>query len=291
MGSKKLKKTLLVVLAVIVVLAGLIAGSVKLYGDRALRVAIETVGTKVLKVPVTLEKISFSIMKGTVDMENLVVANPEGYEHPNLLELGHLNVQADIRSFLSDTATIKNITLDDTTVVIEQKGMTNNIQTVLDSLPAPAEKEDKPAPAEKPEKDAKAEKKLVIDNLTITNIKVKADLLPLPGRATTVSLTVPTITMKDIGKGEKVTPADLISKIFTAIVEGIANAGNKLLPSEMIGSMGSSLQKHGKVVLDVGKEALEKSKDVGKDALEGAKGIGESLTEGLKGLFKSKKKE
>lgn len=289
MGTKILKKTFLVVLVVIIVLVLLIAGSIKLYGDRALRVAIETVGTKVLKVPVTLEKISFSIRKGTVDMENLVVANPAGYEHPNLLELGHLSVEADIRSFLSDTVVIKNIILNDMTVVIEQKGFTNNIQTVLNSLPTPAEKKDKPA--EKTEKDAKPSKQLVIDNLEITNIKVKAKLLPLPGRAGTVSLTVPKITMTDIGKGEKVTPADLISKIFTAIVEGIANAGNNLLPRKMIGSMGSSLKKHGLVVLDVGAEALEKSKDVGKEALKGAKGIGESLTEGIMGLFKSKKKE
>ncbi|HEG44290.1 MAG TPA: hypothetical protein ENH94_09600 [Phycisphaerales bacterium] len=288
MGKKILKKTLTIVLVVIIVLVLLIAGSIKLYGDRALRVAIETVGTNVLKVPVTLEKISFSITKGTIDMQNLVVANPAGYEHPNLLELGHLNVQADIRSFLSDTATIKNIILNDMTVVIEQKGMTNNVQTVLNSLPAPAEKEPKPAPAEK---EAKPEKQLVIDNLEITNIKVKAKLLPLPGRAGTVSLTVPKITMTDIGKGEKVTPADLISKIFTAIVEGIANSGNKLLPDKMIGSMGSSLKKHGLVVLDVGAEALDKSKEVGAEALKGAKGIGQSLTEGLQGLFKSKKKE
>ncbi len=288
MGKKILKKTLTVVVIVIVLLVLLIIGSVHFYGDRALRVAIETVGTNVLKVPVTLEKISFSITKGTVDMQNLVVANPPGYEHPNLLELGRLNVQADIRSFLSDTATIKKIKLDNLTVVIEQKGLTNNIQTVLNSLPTPAKKDSKPAPAEK---DSQPSKQVVIDTLEITNIKVKADLLPLPGRATTVTLTVPTIKMTDIGKGEKVTPADLVSKIFTAIVEGVAKAGNKLLPTEMIGSMTSTLQKHGKVFLDTGKEVLDKSKDIGKDALEGVKDIGKGLTEGLKGLFKGKKKE
>ena len=278
------KKTVKIVLIVILALILVVTGMVHFIGDRALKAAIETVGSEVLQVPVTLDSISFSILRGTVDVKNLVVGNPEGYDHENLLELNEMHLDANIMSFLSDTGQIRSIKLDGMNVVMEQKGMTNNIKQVLDSLPKTGEDE----PAEKPTKDSdkktSSEKKLIIDELEISNVTVKVKPLPIPGKAATLSIPVPTIKMTDLGKEKNLDIAGFVHKIFTSIVEGIAKAGSNILPDDMLGS----LSEQGKALVESSKKALEKGSDIGKDLLESTKDLGEGLTEGLKGLFKKK---
>ena len=82
--------------------------------------------------------------------------------------------------------------------------------------------------------------------------------------------------------------ATLTGKILTALAVGVAKQGADLLPLEMIGPLSDKLKEQGAILLEGGKEALEKSKDIGKDILEEGKDIGEGIKKGLEGLFKGK---
>ena len=119
--KKSVKKMLVLPVAVVafVIVAAVI--SIHLFGGRALKLGIEKVGTDTLKVDVTVEKVSFSVTGGWLKLKGLKVANPEGYEYENLLELGSGEVEMNIKSLLSDKIVIENIKLDTVAVVIEQK--------------------------------------------------------------------------------------------------------------------------------------------------------------------------
>ena len=138
--KKTVKKMLVLPVAVVtfVIVAAVI--SIHLFGGRALKLGIEKVGTDTLKVDVTVEKVSFSVTGGWLKLKGLKVANPEGYEYENLLELGSGEVEMNIKSLLTDKIVIENITLDNVSLVIEQKEIVhNNLQEILDSLPTPEE--------------------------------------------------------------------------------------------------------------------------------------------------------
>jgi hypothetical protein len=174
--------------------------------------------------------------------------------------------------------------LKDMSVTVEQKGMTSNLNEILKNLPKP-DKPDEPAEP-KPEG-----KKLIIDDLELTNIKVRVKLLPIPGKADTVELTLAPIQMKDVGKNTPVDAAILTGKIMLALAQGIASQAAGQLPTDMVSGLSSSLTSHGMSAVKMGADALKQGTDVGsgvgKSILEGAEGV----TDGIKGLLGGKKDE
>ena len=276
---KKPLKVLGIILLVIVVLAVIAVVAVGLFADKALKAGIETAATKALNVGVSVDSVDLSIMAGKLTLGNLVINNPPGYQHPKLLELKQAQVEVDIRSLLSDTVNIKEIKLDGAEVVLEQRGVSgNNIQDLLKSMPSGPESETKAQPSGK---------KLHIDNLELSNVTVKAKLLPIPGKADTVTLKLAPIKMTDLGGDNKLDTAALTGKILAAITQGIAEQGAGVLPDDMLGAMKSTLAK----TAQLGKEVLKTGENLGKEVIKTTKDIGKGVTEGLKGLLKPKKEE
>lgn len=275
-----MKKALITILVAILIVVVIVAVLVNRFGDRALKVGIETAATKVLGVAVTVEDVSLSLFGGTLDLKGLVISNPAGYEHPNLLELGTAHVDVDVKSLLSDTVNIEEIRLDGVTVVIEQKGLSNNLNVVLAAIPSGAQQEDKP------EQERAPGKKLQIANLEVSNVKVKVKLLPIPGRADTVELNLAPIKMTNLGSDKKLDTAMLTGKILTAIAKGVAQQGAGVLPKEITGQIKSTLTEQGAIVIETGKKVIEESKDLGKDVIEKGKDVGQDALDALKGIFK-----
>lgn len=275
-----MKKALITILVGILIVVVIVAVLVNLFGDRALKAGIETAATKVLGVGVTVKDISLSLLGGTLDLNGLIINNPPGYEHPNLLELGTSHVDVDVMSLLGDTVNIEDITLDGFMVVIEQKGLSSNLNVVLASLPSGEKKEEEP----EPEQERAPGKKLQIANLEVSNVKVKVKLVPISGKADTVELTLAPIKMTNLGSDEKLDIAMLIGKVLIAIAKGVAEEGADVLPKELVGPIKSTLTEQGAIVTEKGKKVLEESEDLGKDVIEKGKGMGGAV-DAVKGLF------
>jgi hypothetical protein len=267
---KKPLKILYIILSTVVVLLIVVLIAITLFAGSAVKIGVETAGTKALSVPVTLGDADLSILRGKLRLQNLVIDNPPGYQHDKLLELGDARVAVNIGSLMTDTVNIKEIKLDGMSVVIEQKSITgNNLNDIIKAIPTAEPKE-----AEEPT--AEATKKLVIDNLEITNVTVKAKLLPVPGKSDTVTLKLDPITMTDLGSDEKLDTAKLVGKVLLAIAKGVTKQGAGLLPDGMTDAMKETWGK----TLELGKTATEE----GKELIEEGKG----LLEGVKGLFEKK---
>jgi len=260
-GTKMLK-WLVVVLLVLIVLVLIL---VNVFGDRALKIGIEKGASSALKVGVRVNDVSLKILRGKLNLNGLEVDNPQGYQHKQLLTLGNVFVAVNIKSLMSDTVEIDQIRLDNVNLTIEQKGMTNNLQEILNNLP----KSDAPAaPGDKPGKQLK------IKELQINGVAVNAKLLPIPGRADTVTLKVAPITLTNLGGDEKLDVAQLTAVVLKAIAKGVMEQGKDLLPTDMLKDMGSS-------ILGAGQETLKQATEAGKGIIEGA-------GEAIKGLFQKK---
>lgn len=259
-------KWIAVVVGVLIV-AGVIA--VNFFADSAVRVAVETAGTKALSVGVEVDRAALSIMSGSLDLQDVTVANPPGYQGDTLLTLHQGDVQVETRSLLTDEIQIKRIQLDGMDVMVEQKGLSNNLQDVIR--------------AARRGPDEPAGKKLTIDTLELTNVTVKVKLLPVPGQLDTVTLTLAPIKMTDLGKHERLDTATLMTKIMLAVAAGIAQQGSDVLPKEMVNGLTSVLG----TAIDLGRIIF----GTGQGATEGIQKGVEGITEGLKGILKPKKDE
>jgi hypothetical protein len=279
---KKSLKILSIVASVIVVLLIVAAIAVNLFADSAVKMAIESAGTKALNVGVSVGDVDLSILGGRISFKNLVINNPPGYNHERLLELSEATITVETGSLLTDVVNIKDLRMDGVNVVLEQKGITsNNIQDVMKALPAKEKTPSEPGA-----------KKLHIDNLEITNAKANVKLLPIPGKVDTLTLKLAPITMTDVGGEDDVDTAALARKVLLAIAGGIAEQGVGILPEDMLGSLAAQLNKLEALpaaFLDKGGKLLEAGKDVGKEVIKGADDARKGITEGLKGLLKPKK--
>ena len=266
---RKLLKSLKLVVVIVLVLALVAIVGVNLFADSAVRVAVETAGTRALSVAVDLDAANLSFLGGALSLHDLTVANPPGYQHDTLLKLRQGDVQVEVKTLLRDDVQIKDIQLDGMDLVIEQKGLGNNLQDVIKA-------------AQRGEAEPSG-KKLYIDNLELTNVTVSVKLLPVPGRVDTVTLKLAPIKMTDLGKNEKLDVATLTAKIMLAIAAGIAQQGTDVLPKEMINSLTSVLGN----AVDLGRIIL----GTGQGTSEGIQKGVEGITEGLKDILKPKTDE
>ncbi len=259
---KAASKIISIIVLCIIVLVLVLCGVFYLSGEHLLKAGIETAGTKALGVAVEVGDVQLSIRKGMIGIRDLVVKNPQGYAHKELLVLGHGVIIADVKSLLSDVVRIRELKLENVNLTIEQKALSNNLQDVIGSLKAKKDEAGKPSG-----------KKLRIDILEINNIKVKAKLLPVPGKADTVILNLAPIRMKNLGSDDKLDTGILVSKIMLAITEGIAEQGVGVLPEQMVETMRSTLDKTIGVGKAAAKEILDAGEDLGAEVIEGFKGL------------------
>jgi len=223
-----------------------------------------------------------------VSMADLRVKNPAGYTNPELMVLGKGSVQAKIGSLMGDPARIERIDLSGVHLVIEQKGLTNNLQTILDGIAAAGGTGDK-----KPKEEGG--KSLQVGELEISDVTVDVKLLPIPGQSKDVQLKLAPIRLSNLGTADKLSVAELSTKVLLAIAGGIAEQGAGVLPQEIIGPMQSFLTEQGKVLLETGTQILEQGKSAGEQIIkEGAKGIEEGIKGvggALEGLLKKEDKK
>ena len=265
-------KTISIIVLCVIILTLVLWVVLYSLGGYLLKTGIETAGTKALGVAVEVGDVQLSIRKGIIGITNLVVKNPPGYANKELLVLGQGTLNFNVRTLLSDVVHIRELKLDDVNLTIEQKMLSNNLQDVIGSLKSGKGEGREPSG-----------RKLRIDTLEITGIKVKVKLLPVPGRADTVTLNLAPIRMKNLGSDNKLDAGILAGKIMLAVAEGVAEQGVGVLPAQMVDTMKSTLGK----TINAGKAAAEK----GKKILDAGKDLGSEAIKGLKSLLKPKEEK
>jgi hypothetical protein len=263
---KSLKKILTyAVVAIVVILLVLIVGF-NIFGAGMIKTVVEKAASTALGVPVTVKSIDLAILRGKVEIKGLVVNNPPGYANPTLLELGDGIVNLDIGSVMSDTVKIQLIKLDNTKLTIEQKGLTNNLNEILNNLPKGEEKAEQ-------KKEKQGGKNLNITKLEITKTNVNVKLLPIPGKSDTVSMNLDPIVMENLGSDSKLSVASLVGKVLGALATGVARQGAGVLPKDMVSNINSSIGSAFGQGAELGKGALKSTTEEGKSVIEGVKGI------------------
>ena len=205
--------------------------------------AIESGGESVLGVTTTLEEASIGIFSGRFGLKGLVIGNPEGFKSPFLLRMGEGETEVSLGSLLSDKIEIQTLELSDLHLNLEKRGGTSNYKEVLKNL----ETEE-----ESPEEEPGSTKELVIREIVIRNVSVTADLLPVGGSLSRVTLAVPELRFSNIGQESSVTIGEVIGRILQEVLAAAFRAGKGVLPDEMLTDLGGTLEGMGDRGLDLG---------------------------------------
>jgi hypothetical protein len=288
---KKLAKIGLGILAVIVLLLVVAWLSI----DYIAKAGIEAGGTYALSVKTTVNSVSLGLLSGQAKVNDLAVANPEGFKTPHLMKTGRIEVAVNTGSILGNTVQVNKFEIDGLDLNMEQKVGGTNISALLDSI-------NKAAGSQKPQESKEsAGRKVKVNQIRITNVVAHIQVLPLGGNATTLELKIPEIILKDVTTDNAggVAVPELIRRLVPAILAAVIEKGKGIIPDADLKRLGNDVAA---TTLALGAGAGKLVQQVGGDAGKALEGLGtgvQNLTEpaakgagdALKGLFGGDKKK
>ena len=248
----KCKGLLLKVLLALAILLVVLVVALFLFLDFVIKTGIQTVGSTVTKCNVTVEDVSISILRGEVQLSNLVVGNPEGFKTDSAFKVGRIYVSMEPASVVMGKRThVKEVIVEKPEITYELNALafTSNIgaiqKNVQSMLPAKDEKEE-----EKP-KEKKEGRPVEISLVSVTDGKIRVSATFAGGKAVPVPL--PTLTLKDIGKEKEVTSSEATATVFDEICSSVSRAAESVTKSvgDAAKKVGSSAKEAGKKIIDV----------------------------------------
>jgi uncharacterized protein involved in outer membrane biogenesis len=225
----------------LVILLVLVVGGIVLYMNlnRIVRSTVEKQSTNSLNVQTRLQSANVSLFGGEVSLNNFEVGSPQGFQSPQMMTLGGVDVGVKLSELRNDPLRVNEIMIKDPRLVIEMQGTKFNIRKFIESLPA-GEEDPQPDDGSEP-------MKLIINDLRVQGASVVfrpdvAAVSSLPGIGQTLSglkqeyvLNIPPLHMQNIGTGEGNQNGAAIKEVVTLLVTQLAAkaAESEELPPEL----------------------------------------------------------
>ncbi|MBX3358401.1 MAG: AsmA family protein [Phycisphaeraceae bacterium] len=282
-------KKLLIAVVVLVVLLMVAVGGVVYFAGSLAKSGIEKGGTYALGVPTRVDGVSLGLLSGRFSLTGLSVGSPAGYSAPHFLALGEGGVKVSLASLTSDVIEVPQFRLEDIDVRLQRKDGKGNYNVILDNI----QKVSGPKGAEPKPSSSGSDKKLVINELTIRNVKVHLELLDAPGGIGKVEVPIDEIALKNVGKtgtgvgGTGVTISELAGIVVQALMNAAVERGGGLIPADVLSDLQGSLAKLddlkglGMQVIGDAKGTVENVKAEAQKAVEDIKKTGDDLKKGL----------
>ncbi len=279
-----MKKFLLILLTIIILLAGGICG-LYLNLESIVKASVAKYGSQLTGTEVALDGFRLSLRKGEAELKGLRIANPEGYQTPQILSLGSVYVRLDMRSLLKPVIVVEEIRIANPEIAYELKSVAhNNVSDLLAAVNKNAAAAAKPAAA-KPAADqtdatragtakpavssggsaksasSSGGKKVIINALNITGGKVSLGAT-FGGKGAAASVPLPAVTLKDIGR-EKGSQGKGIIETASLILKKILDTAYDTAVRQGLNSL----------------------KDIAGESADTLKGTAENLKNSAKGLL------
>lgn len=203
--------------------------------DAQIASAIRRYGPEITGVPVSLSSVHIAVTDGKAALRSLVVGNPEGFKTKHALSLGEISLTLDIGSLTTDVIRIKELTLSKPEVTYEYASdgsnldvLQRNIDRYLSSQRGQRKKAEDSGPG----------KKLVIEHLYIKSVQANLSAKALQGD--TISISLPDLHLKDIGKKSNgATAGEAARQVINTITQQVTQSAASL----SVSTAGTTIQK------------------------------------------------
>ena len=223
--------------------------------------AVEVYGSEILGAEVAMDDVDVGVVSGVAIIQDLLIANPEGYKERIAIEAETLKIRLRMSSVFSDTVVIEDILLESPVISYEKHMGVNNLVQLQKNATSWA---DSVSDVGKDEESTK----VIIKRFRIKNGTLRVKLPALPA----VPIKLADLERSDIG-GQ-----DSNAQSFGHATKDIL-ASLRLNASDAVKDAGDGVEK-------LAVEALQAGENVGKDALKAGEKVLDDAGEALKGLFK-----
>jgi uncharacterized protein involved in outer membrane biogenesis len=187
---------------------------------------VETVGPRVAQVEVKLDSADVWLLPGRAQLKGLSIGNPPGCKTETAVKVGDISIRMNTMSALSDKAIIDSIIVKSPEITIEGGLKNNNLTQIQKNVNAyvSSHADSSPTgtgPAASPSAAGKPGRKLQINDLLITAVRLRIISLFSSGASVTISL--PDIHLANLGAGPAgITSSEVAQKALAALLNSIA---------------------------------------------------------------------
>jgi uncharacterized protein involved in outer membrane biogenesis len=208
------------VLIIIPVLIILIVVALSFSLNSIIKGGIETIGPKALGADVRIQDVSISLISGKGALKGMFIGNPSGFNTDSAFKLGEVKLALDVKSVFSDRIIIDEVYINAPDITYEKSMKGDNIKALLKNIESFTGAGEKTGPGKE---SAKSETKIQINNFIVKNGKIYMSVTALKGQ--NLSLDLPDIHMKDIGKDKEGSSVSKVMKqVFAVVNKNIVKA-------------------------------------------------------------------
>ena len=245
---------------------------------KIVKTGINTVVPQVTKCEAHVDDVNFNVFGGKFEIKNLVIKNPEGYKTDHAFALGHIFVNVNMGSLMSDVIEIDQVLIDAPEITYEVGLGNSNLNTILEnvnsSLPSSDEDSAKIAGG--------MEAPIVLPDIEIKDLGKKEGGISMV-QAAAITLKTTLLSIFDVLKSSGKLLLDGAKAIGEGIVDGVKSLGDGAKDS--IKSLGDSAKEGVKSLEDGAKSLGDSAKDIKDNVKDNVK----NAAEGLKNLIPGKK--
>jgi len=128
-----MKKILIGLLVIVVLVGGGLFYALSNAGA-IVKAAVETVGSEVTGVAVTLKEVTLDLSDGKAALKGFMVGNPDGFQTDYAVSLGGISVTIDTSTIGSDVIVIKSVVVNAPKVIYELNGTMSNVDAIRNTL-------------------------------------------------------------------------------------------------------------------------------------------------------------
>jgi len=203
--------------------------------DGLLADAIAKYGSDMIQAKVSVGGVQLNATNGEGVIRDLTIKNPKGFKTAHAFNVKEFSVVIDPASLAGDVVLVKKIAIIAPDVIYEKGDTMTNFDAIQKNI----------ADYLGPSTGTTSSKKLIVDELTIRNIKAQASA-PFMGE-NTVTVDVPDLTLHKLGKTKGgVTPSELGQIVSAAMKKQLAGAISFNTLGQAVGNTASGAVKSAK---------------------------------------------
>ena len=213
-------------------------------------------GSEITGTDVNLKGFKLGLTTGEGRISEITVGNPKDYSSKNLFELGEIYVKVDVKSLTTDTIIIENIEVSKPVITYEMLSLTRNniseIQKNIQKNTAKTAQKETEDTEKKQDSSSSSDngKKVIIKKLTVKDGEINAVAI----KDSNISVSLPTITMTDIGGNKK---GESISSTISKVIAKILNTASSTVISSKLSDLKGVAQKNLENITDSVKDRVK----------------------------------
>lgn len=213
--------------------------------DEIATAAVERQGPKTTGTEVSLGQIKSQLLSGNISLQQLIVANPEGFSSPYAFKLDELILETHLPSLLDDVLVIEQLRIEGAHIIAEQLGKSSrtNLQIIAEHSANSDDKGDRPQTADgDTDSDVSSETspplKLIVKHFSFSNnqLELVSELLG------DQQLSIADFSVDNIGVEQGGISADELTRV---LLQQISQQANRAAAKEVENRLKDYLREHG----------------------------------------------